>query len=183
MEPSEQTNGSICSEVLRIDWFFWEQGRWTKDWAWISHLEGIYLGCLDAERQERYDRLWVPSMPGRQDPMAMNLKSGWQPCPHCKKKIIVVVSDKDNEVELFSEKDYPEWITGKGCMPLTKGQETFCYMSMVWKRYGSSRTQKERTRPTPLMVPITRLTCLNHSRHNAPTYSHSKSLYIVSNNS
>ncbi len=35
-----------------------------------------------------------------------DLKTAWHDCPHCKKKIIVVVSNSDNELELFTEKEY-----------------------------------------------------------------------------
>ncbi len=34
------------------------------------------------------------------------LKTAWYKCPHCEKKIIVVVSDEDNELEFFTEKEY-----------------------------------------------------------------------------
>lgn len=36
----------------------------------------------------------------------MNLKQAWHNCPYCKNKVIVVVSDKDNLLELFTKKDY-----------------------------------------------------------------------------
>ena len=35
-----------------------------------------------------------------------NLKTAWHNCPYCRRKIIAVVSDKDNELELFTEDEY-----------------------------------------------------------------------------
>lgn len=36
----------------------------------------------------------------------MNLKTAWHNCPYCNNKVIVNVSDKDNELELVTDKDY-----------------------------------------------------------------------------
>ncbi len=35
-----------------------------------------------------------------------DFETAWHKCPYCKKKVIIVTSVKDKEVELFTEAEY-----------------------------------------------------------------------------
>ncbi len=42
-----------------------------------------------------------------------NITQAWDKCPYCRKKLVALMSDKDNELEIITEEEYKKLTKGE----------------------------------------------------------------------